>query len=127
MGFEAYVVGETSTPAAGKDDVLIVASGSADYNFERLKKDGVKILLFTSNTEVQNLDENDLVVILEGRRVEGKNLSAKKIESDENIAPMGTDFEISLVLYEIALIALIMKICEITEKEMEKRHATIKH
>ena len=126
IGFEAYMVGETTTPAANNEDLLIVASGSAEYNFEKIKETGIQILLFTSNIEVKGLEESDLVVIIQDRRLKGKNISSNNIVGVEKIAPMGTIFETSFCLYVLALIALLMKKTGKREGEMENMHANIK-
>ncbi|MDF9824544.1 6-phospho-3-hexuloisomerase [Breznakia sp. PF5-3] len=56
MGFTAYVVGETVTPAIEEDDLLIIASGSGSTSTlavmaEKCKKTNAKLALITANKD----------------------------------------------------------------------------
>lgn len=91
LGFEAYVVGETITPAIESDDLLVVISASGETKTLKViknsaKKQSSKIVLVTTQKK-SSLGENvDLIAVIPG--------ATDKIITDfHSKQPAGNSFE----------------------------------
>ncbi|RUM34998.1 MAG: 6-phospho-3-hexuloisomerase [Archaeoglobus sp.] len=125
LGYDVYVVGETVTPRIGKEDLLISISGSGEttsvVNISRKAKDEIGSMLaaITQNENSTLAKMSDVIVLLNGK---------SKYQRDENlsnIAPLGTMFELTALIFLDGLIAELMSIKRLTEKDLEKRHAVL--
>ena len=126
MGFDAYVVGETITPAIGEKDLLLIASGSGTTATlkvvaEKGKKAGAKLALITTNPDspIGNLADLYVQVIA---------ATTKDIESAaRSIQPGANTFEQSVLLIGDAIVLDIISGEKLDEKneELMKRHANL--
>ncbi len=125
LGYRVYVVGETVTPRIGKDDVLISISGSGEttsvVNISKKAKEqiGSKLVAITHNQNSTLAKMSDVVVLLKAK--------AKTQRDDElaKIAPLGTMFELTAMIFLDGLVAELMNLKSLTEKDLEERHAVL--
>jgi len=125
LGFNAYVVGETITPALSRGDILLAVSGSGATTFsleaaKTSKRAGGKVIAITSypNSPIGRLADH--VVILKGK--------TKMIEETEVYklpVPLGTLFEASCLVFFDSVVVELMHRLNKTEEYMRRRHTTI--
>ena len=125
LGFNVYVVGETVTPRIGRDDVLIAISGSGEttsvVNISRKAKEliGSKLIAITHRSDSTLAKMSDVVVLLKGK------IKTERNEEIAKIAPLGTMFELSSMIFLDGIIAELMALKSLTEKDLEERHAVL--
>lgn len=126
MGFVAYVVGETVTPAIEKGDLLIIASGSGSTGTlivmaEKCKKIGADLALITTKTDSPIGKFADYVVEI--------NAATTKAENNErsSIQPGANTFEQSVLLIGDAIIINMMRGRSMTENNnvLMTKHANL--
>ena len=126
MGFTAYVVGETVTPAIQPDDLLIIASGSGSTGTltvmaEKCKKVGAKLALITTRPESPIGQLADIVVEVKA--------ASTKVEKSAytSIQPGANTFEQGVLLIGDAIVIDIISADSLDEKNVElmKRHANL--
>jgi len=125
LGFNAYVVGETITPALGRDDVLLAISSSGATTFvveaaKSSKRAGGKVIAVTSNVDSPIGNVADHMVVLKG-----KTKLAEEAELREHPAPLGTLFEASCLVFFDSIVVELMRRLNKTEEDMRRRHSTI--
>ena len=126
MGFTAYVVGETVTPALLPGDLLIIASGSGTtatlrVMAEKCRKIGAKLALITTHPDSPIGQLADLCV-------EVKAATTKETESAaKSIQPGANTFEQIVLLIGDAIVLDIVSRDSLDEKnaEMMQRHANL--
>ncbi len=124
-GFNVYVVGETVTPRIRKNDLLIAISGSGEttsvVNISKKAKEliGSKLLAVTSNKESTLAKLADIVLYIRAK------IKTERDEELSKIAPLGTMFELTVMIFLDALIAELMSLRNLTEKDLENRHAVL--
>lgn len=124
-GYNVYVVGETVTPRISRDDVLIAISGSGEttsvVNISKKAKEmiGSKLIALTSNPDSSLGRLADIVVQIKGK------IKTEQDEELSKIAPLGTMFELTVMIFLDALIAELMSVRNLTEKDLENRHAVL--
>lgn len=133
LGIDVFVVGEIITPAMNKNDLLITISGSGEttsaVNAARIAKNvNARIALITSypNSTIGKLA--DCVVTVKGRtKLKGeKDFFVRQIKGEHySLAPLGTLFEVSSLVFLDSLIAELMTRLRKSEDYMRTRHATI--
>lgn len=126
MGFDAYVVGETVTPAISSEDLLIIASGSGETASLKLmavkaKTIGAKLAAITIYPESSIGALADYVVQINAATTKGERESVKSIQPGANM------FEQSVLIFGDATVIRIMERCKIQEgnAELMKRHANL--
>jgi len=124
LGFNCYNLGDTTLPAIGKGDLLIVASGSGEtqtiYDLVKIaKKNGAEIFLVTGNP-------NSRMGIVANKTLNIKAPSkTKSIEGFESIQPMTTLNEQSLgIMFDAIVLEIMSKIGE-THDTMWARHSNL--
>ncbi len=130
MGFNVYVVGETTTPAVATDDLVIAVSGSGETpSITSLgaiaKKIGSKLAVITSNRDSTLGKISDIIVIVPGRTKEDTNYEdyhERRMVGYPQLAPLGTIFEISALVFLDAVISELMVRTGASEAELKKRH-----
>lgn len=130
MGFNVYVVGETTTPAVQVDDLVIAVSGSGETpsiaNLGAIaKKIGSKLATITSNKDSTLGRNSDVVVVVPGRTKEDVNYEdyqERRMMGYPQLAPLGTIFEISALVFLDAVISELMVKTGASEAELKKRH-----
>ncbi|MDV0447079.1 Phosphoheptose isomerase [Methanosarcinaceae archaeon Ag5] len=135
MGFDAFVIGETTTPAVKADDVLVAISGSGGtasvlYIANKAKSLNAKIVALTSKSGSELGKISDVNVILPSKsradaidaNKTGANTSANAGAAGKS-GPMGTSFEILTIVFLDSIIAQLIDITSTPEEDMRKRHA----
>jgi 6-phospho-3-hexuloisomerase len=130
LGFNVYVVGETTTPAVGPEDLVIGVSGSGDTpsiaNLGGIaKKIGSKLAVITSNKDSTLGHISDIVVIIPGRPKEDilyEDYHERRMIGYPQLAPLGTIFEISALVFLDAVVLELMVRIGASEAELKKRH-----
>jgi len=125
LGYNVYVVGETVTPRIRREDLLIAISGSGEttsvVNISRKAKEliGSKLVAITQNKDSTLAKMSDIVVLLKGKTKTERNDEIAKI------APLGTMFELTALIFLDGLVAELMNLKNLTEKDLEARHAVL--
>lgn len=129
LGFNVYVVGETTTPAVEPDDLVIAVSGSGETpSIASLgsvaKKIGSKLATITSNRDSSLGKISDIVVVIPGRTKEDvtQDYHERRMMGYQQLAPLGTIFEISALVFLDAVISELMVKLKKSEAELKKRH-----
>ncbi|RLE84813.1 MAG: 6-phospho-3-hexuloisomerase [Thermoprotei archaeon] len=131
LGFQVYVLGETITPSVDKDDILIAVSGSGSTQIVvstavAAKKKGAKIISITSHPDSPLGKISDHYVVVPGRTKVSKEadyFARQVLGIYEPLAPLGTLFEDSAMIFFDGLIAALMRRLNINEEQMMKRHS----
>jgi len=135
LGFTAYVVGETVTPAMKPGDLIIVFSGAgatrtiADIA-ETAKGIGGRLCLITSKRDSRIARIADCVVIIESQRDRVADESAEfeirqMMGEHRSFAPLGTIFETTAMVFADAIISRLMEIMSCRPEDLQCRHANI--
>ncbi|AEH61755.1 6-phospho 3-hexuloisomerase [Methanosalsum zhilinae DSM 4017] len=132
LGFNVYVVGETTTPAVKKDDVVIGISGSGEtrsiVDLGRIAAEiGSTLISVTSNKESTLGEMADTAVVIPGRiKDNGGGYLERHMRGDyRNLTPLGTSFEISSMVFLDAVIAELIAIMGVSEADLKLRHTTL--
>ena len=126
FGKKVFVVGDVTTPAIARDDLLLIGSGSGSTGSlqvmaHRARSAGAKILLITivPNSPIGQLA--DCVI-----RVPAPSTKAKDAtETVKSVQPMGSLFEQALFLLGDALVLSLMEKHGIDSDRMFTRHANL--
>ncbi|MDD3136268.1 MAG: 6-phospho-3-hexuloisomerase [Methanoregula sp.] len=135
LGLQAYVVGETITPALNVGDVMVVFSGSgrtktvADIS-ETGKEIGAHICLITSNADSRIGKIADCIVIIEHHRDDVADDAAEfeirqMMGEHKSFAPLGTLFETASMIFGDAVISRLMEITKTDETTLKTRHVNL--
>lgn len=125
LGYSVYVVGETVTPKIKKDDLLIAISGSGEtssvINIAMKAKSmvGSKVAALTSNRNSSLAKLSDVVVTLKGK------VKTEKDEKISKLAPLGTMFELTSLIFLDALVAELLNMKGLDEEDLKERHAIL--
>jgi 6-phospho-3-hexuloisomerase len=133
LGFDVHVMGETITPAIGQGDLVLIISGSGSTALpvtvaNMAKSLGGFILSVTSHPESPLGKTADQIMVVPGRVTmarEDEYVSRQLKGEHEPLAPMGTIFEDSCMVFLDAVIVELMARLEISEEEMRRKHAVI--
>jgi 6-phospho-3-hexuloisomerase len=135
LGFNVYFLGETITPAAGKDDLVIAISGTGMTKLvvsaaSAAKDIGAKIIAITSYKESQLGQMADQLVLVKGRTKMGwpreEDYLARQILGErEPISPLGSVFENNCMVFLDGLVVELMYRMKKDENDLRSRHATI--
>jgi len=135
LGLQAYVVGETITPALNSGDLMVIFSGSgrtktvADIA-ETAKSIGAHICLISSNADSRIGKISDCIVIIEHHRDEVED-DTREFEirqmmgEHKSFAPLGTLFETASMIFSDAVISRLMEITKTDENALKNRHTNI--
>jgi len=121
MGFDAYVVFDTTTPVIGPKDLLIVncAVTAIDLNIIKLaKKAGARVCVITAHPENEQGRLADVTVLVPGQ------IFGTKPEM-RSIQPMASLLEQALFLFEDIVVMLLMEKRSVSSQEMQKRHTNL--
>lgn len=126
MGYKAFVVGETVTPAAEAGDLLIIGSGSGETGSlismaEKSKKLGVSVALITINPDSSIGKLADCVVRIDAATTKGPMAGCKSMQLG------GSLFEQSLLILCDALIIHMIKNRDLADAnaELMRKHANL--
>ncbi|MDR2078506.1 MAG: sugar isomerase [Treponema sp.] len=121
MGFDTYVVFDTTTPCIGKGDLLIGigAVSNVELNVIHCAKDaGATIGLLTAHPENEHGKLADFTVCVPGQ-IFGGSAEVKSIQ------PMASLLEQSLLLFTDIVVMLLIERNKIDIKEMHRRHTNL--
>lgn len=129
LGFRVHVVGDVTTPAIAKGDVVIAISGSGETKTvtlaaEAAKEVGAKVVGITANTESTLGKNMDVIIKIESKtKVPWKYYTEHVLKGNyDDLTPMGTLFEDSAHLFLDGLIAEFMVRLGKKETDMQKMH-----
>ena len=133
LGFNVYFLGETITPAAMKEDLIIAISGSGSTKIvlttsTTAKEIGTKVIAVTSHPESPLGKIADHTVVVRGRTTlarEDDYVIRQLIGEREPLSPLETMFENNCMIFLDCLVVELMHRLGKTEEEMRKFHATI--
>lgn len=135
LGFNVYFLGETITPAAGKDDLVIAISGTGMTKLvvsavTVAKEIGTKVIVITSYKESALGQAADLLLLIGGRTKMGwpreEDYLARQILGErEPLSPLGSIFENNCMVFLDGLIVELMYRMKKSENDLRMRHATI--
>jgi 6-phospho-3-hexuloisomerase len=133
LDFDVYVMGETITPAIGHGDLIIAISGSGTTKLavtaaEIGKEVEARIIAVTSHPNSDLGKIADHVVQIRGRTkiAKEKDYFLRQLTGvHEPLAPLGTIFELSAMIFFDSLIAELIKRLGKSEGELRRKHATI--
>ena len=133
LGFQVYVLGETIVPRIKEGDVVIAISGSGRTRLivtaaEAAKHVGAKIIALTTYPDSPLGRLADIVVRIPGRTKIAKEedyFARQILGIHEPLAPLGTLFEdTSLVFLDGVVVELMNKLGK-TEEDLRNAHANI--
>ncbi len=134
LGYNVYVLGDTIVPRIGERDVVIAISGSGTTKLivtaaEAAKKVGAKIIAITSYPDSPLGRLADVVVEIPGRtktRREEEDYFARQILGiHEPLAPLGTLFEDTAMIFLDGVAVELMHRLGKTEEDLRAMHANI--
>ena len=133
LGVDVHVIGETITPALRNDDLLVAVSGSGETSFavsaaKTAKGIGTKIAVITSYPRSTLAKLSDYLITLPGRTKIASiksHLDRQIVGEYASLAPLGTLFEITTLVFLDSVIASLMVKLGQKEEELRARHATI--
>ena len=116
LGFISYFVGETITPIVKKNDIVVLISNTGRTKSTVLvekiaNRIGAGVIAITSHKKSPLAKHADLAFTI--------SPSNRK----KNLAPLGTLFEISTVIFLDSLISELMVITSQSEEDLRGRHA----
>jgi 6-phospho-3-hexuloisomerase len=135
MGLTVYFLGETITPAAGKDDLIVAISGSGTTKIaltasSTAKEIGAQVVAVTSYSESPLGDIADLVMPIGGRTKIGwpkeeDYLVRQILGESETLSPLGSIFENNCMVFLDSMVVELMHRLGKNEDELRKLHATL--
>lgn len=135
LGLQAFVVGETITPALRSGDIIIVFSGSGETKTiadlaETAKGLGTRICLITYNKDSRIGKVADSIIVIPSQREKGIEESTEfeirqMIGEHKSFAPLGTLFETAAMVFADAVISRLMEIMKCDVEDLRTRHASI--
>ena len=130
LGFNVYVSGETITPALTPDDLVVVISGSGTTTTsvaqaEVAERIGSKIIAITSHSDSPLAKVAGEVVVIKGRTKldQIRDYEGRQIRGEYDNAPLGTMFELSVMVFLDSVIADLMQRLGIHEIDLRERHS----
>ncbi|MDY6864500.1 MAG: 6-phospho-3-hexuloisomerase [Halobacteriota archaeon] len=137
LGFTVFVVGDSTTPAVGKGDMVMIISGSGETfsmcSLAKIAKDlGAVLVAVTSNPDSPLGKLADVIVVVKGRTKSDserdEDYLERQIRGDYRslaLAPLGTMFEITSLVVLDAIVAGLMTVMGKSEADLKSRHATL--
>lgn len=116
LGLQAYIVGNATTPAIGKGDLLIAVSGSGETRITHhiasaAKSSGARVFLLTGRSASSIGRISDLVIVLP--------------DAPQPVLPLRSAFEGAVYIFLDAVIVLIMEKTGVTCQQMMERHSNL--
>ncbi len=124
LGLVAYVVGETTTPGIGKDDCLLVCSGSGETQVTVLvsrvaKEAGAHVIAITANPASSIARLADIRLVLDAPYKNAPDRGRPSIQY------AGSLFEQSLLVLTDAIALEVGRALGLTAEQLEQRHANL--
>ncbi len=133
LGYNVYVLGDTIVPRIGKEDIVVAISGSGRTKLivtaaEAAKQVGATVIAVTSYPDSPLAEIADIVVEVPGRTkiAREEDYFARQILGiHEPLAPLGTLFEDTAMVFLDAVVAELMDRLGKTEEDLKAIHANI--
>ncbi len=133
LGFRSYVLGETITPSVNRGDMVVAISGSGTTSIvvvaaEAAKKMNAKVAAITSYPDSPLGKVADMVIVIPGRTKVSRidDYFARQILGlHEPLAPLGTLFEDTAIVFLDSVIAELMYRLGKTEEDLKNMHANV--
>lgn len=118
LGFDVYVVGDTTTPSIRSKDLLICCSRygrsrSLNTYITKAHEEGAAAALITMTRRTPLAKKADYVFLIPVEK------------SGESRQPLGTVFEQSLLVYCDAIVLMAMTRLKISERDMAAQHTQL--
>ncbi|MCY0867991.1 MAG: 6-phospho-3-hexuloisomerase [Desulfurococcus sp.] len=131
--FNVYVIGETILTKSSPGDILVAISGSGQTKLvvsaaEVAKSVGVRVVAITTYPDSPLGKLADIVVRVPGRTKSAREddyVSRQILGMHEPLAPLGTLFEDTLLVFLDGVIAELMEKLGVSEEDLRNRHANI--
>ncbi len=125
LGLDAHVVGEMTTPPVGADDLLIVSTGPGDLGsiaalMTRVKADGAKLAVVTSQAQGGAAQRSDVVLL-----IPAQTMANDQGDGLKSLLPMGSLFEATMMLVFEALVLELRARREESAEAMRARHTNL--
>ncbi|MFO7882849.1 MAG: 6-phospho-3-hexuloisomerase [Kosmotogaceae bacterium] len=125
LGLNVHVVGEVTTPALGKGDLLIVGSASGEtdsvvINCKKAKELGAEVVSITASNDSSVANQSNVIILIP--TTTPKVPERKGISS---VQPMGNLFEQSMLIVTDIIIMNLMEKLNIDSSDMYKNHVNI--
>lgn len=134
LDLTTYIIGETITPPTHKDDLFICISGSGETSSvidyaKSAKKAGAAVAAVTSYPKSTLGKLSTIQVIIKGKTkldISKEDYDQRQIEGQSvTLAPMGTLFEDTAMIFFDGLIAELMQRLGKSEHHMMAKHASV--
>lgn len=133
LGYTVYVLGETIVPRIGKGDIVVAISGSGRTKLivtaaEAAKQVGATVIAITSYPDSPLARIADIVVEVPGRTkiAREEDYFARQILGiHEPLAPLGTLFEDTVMVFLDSVVVELMNQLGKTEEDLRAVHANI--
>lgn len=126
LGLSAHFVGEVTTPAIGKGDLLVIASGSGrtssvvqHASIARAREATIALISATGASEIANMAHHIVVIPATTPK------AAEAVARTTTLQPMGSLFEQALGLVFDIMVILLMRRLTLTTDQMFCRHANL--
>lgn len=135
LGFNAFVIGETTTPGVRHDDIVIAISGSGTTETVLTvcqiiigEEIGANLVAITSRKDSTLARIADLVIDLPGRKgvISTPDYLEQTLKRSLPQVPLGTVFETNAGIFCDSVISELFVLTKSTEEKMQKQHATTK-
>ena len=118
MGLEVFFVGETVTPIVEEGHLVVIVSHTGEtmscvQTANIVRRVGARVVAITSNSHSKLATASNLVI----------QIKPPKDEDRKRLAPLGTLFEDSTLIFLDGIVAQIMDKLGQSEGSMRKRHA----
>ena len=123
LGIKSCFISDAVTHQYKENDLLILISGSGETTSpvaiaKKAKKIGGKVALLTGNPESTIGKLSDIIIKVEGK---SKDVAI----AQKTLAPYTSLFDISTLSVLDSIGGVLMKILDVTEADIDKRHASI--
>ncbi len=133
LGYTVYVLGETIVPRIGKGDIVVAISGSGRTKLivtaaDAAKQVGATVIAITSYPDSPLARIADIVVEVPGRTkiAREEDYFARQILGiHEPLAPLGTLFEDTVMVFLDSVVVELMNRLGKTEEDLRAVHANI--
>ncbi len=133
LGYHVNVLGDTIVPPIGKGDLVIAISGSGRTRLivtaaEAAKTVGARIMGITSFPDSPLAQLCEVVIVVPGRTKVAREedyFMRQILGIHEPLAPLGTLFEDTAMVFLDGLVVELMERLGLKEEDLEKRHANI--
>ena len=133
LGYTVYVLGETIVPRIGRGDIVVAISGSGRTKLivtaaEAAKQVGATVIAITSYPDSPLARIADIVVEVPGRTkiAREEDYFARQILGiHEPLAPLGTLFEDTVMVFLDSVVVELMNRLGKTEEDLRAVHANI--